>query len=305
MNTQHLEYIITIFEEKTLLKASEKLFVSPSALSQFVGKLEAELNTKLFSRTKDGWTPTVAGSIYIEMARNILDLQRRTYNEISMVADSFTSTITVGTSPGGMASMLATIFPAFNTRFPNIKINLLEARISDILRLVEEGKVNLAFISAGNIDAFSSPHVCAELISTEDLLLAVPMSHPPVTATPASGDQAYPTISLTQFRSTDFMLMSPGTTLRQAEDELFAIAGFQPSVIFEASSIQTVYTFAKTGYAATILPALYVHPSAEIRYYKIDSHPRWNRFVTYSTKQPLSAPEKHLLSLAKSYYWDR
>lgn len=302
MNTNHLEYIIAISEERTLLRAAEKLFISPSALSQAVSKLESELNTKLFFRSKDGWDPTVAGDIYINMARDIIDLQRRAYTEISIAADSFASTLTIGTSPGGMATMLASAFPSFNARFPNIKINLLEARISDIVKYVEERKVNLAFISASNIAAFTSPHTHTELISSENLLLAVPKSYPPVASTPPSNSRDYPTVSLQQFENADFMLMSHGTTVRHAVDQMFADAGFSPSIIFEASSIQTIYEFAKTGYAATFLPELYAHPSPETSYFKLDSQPTWNRFVAYHARADLSAPEKYLLTLARSFY---
>ena len=304
MNTNHLEYIIVISEEKTLLRASEKLFISPSALSQAVSKLEAELNTKLFFRSKDGWEPTVAGDIYINMARDIINLQRRAYTEISIATDSFSSTLTIGTSPGGMATMLATAFPAFNARFPNIKINLLEARIFDIVKYVEERKVNLAFISASDIDVFTSAHTCTQLISSENMLLAVPKSYPPVTTKPPLVRGDYPTVDLQQFRDADFMLMSPGTTVRHLVDQLFAAAGFAPSIIFEASSMQTICAFAKTGYAATFLPELYVQPSSETNYYKLDSAPQWNRFVTYHAKETLSAPEKYLLTLARSFYKD-
>lgn len=304
MNTNHLEYIITIFEEKTLLRAAEKLFISPSALSQAVSKLENELNTKLFFRSKDGWEPTVAGNIYINMARDVINLQRRAYTEISIATDSFSSTLTIGTSPGGMATMLATVFPAFNARFPNIKINLLEARIFDILKYVEERKVNLAFISASDIDVFTSQHTSTQLISSENMLLAVPKSYPPVATKPPAVRGDYPLVSLQQFRDADFMLMCAGTTVRHLVDQLFADAGFSPSVIFEASSMQTICAFAKTGYAATFLPELYVQPSSETNYYKLDSAPQWNRFVTYHTKETLSAPEKYLLALANSFYKD-
>lgn len=304
MNTHHLEYIVIISEEKTLLRASEKLFISPSALSQAVSKLESELNTKLFFRSKDGWEPTVAGNIYINMARDIIDLQRRAYTEISIATNSFSSTITIATSPGSMAAMLATVFPSFNARFPNIKINLLEARIFDIVKYVEERKVNLAFISANHTDVLTSPHIQTQLISSENLLLAVPKSYPPVISTPPANKRDYPSVDLQQFRDADFMLMSPGTTIRHLVDQLFADAGFQPSVIFEAASIHTICAFAKTGYAATFLPELYAHPSSETDYYRINSSPQWNRFVTYHAKETLSAPEKYLLSLARSFYRD-
>ena len=43
MDFRQLEYVITIEKERTLLAAAEKLFLSPSALSQHITKLEQEM----------------------------------------------------------------------------------------------------------------------------------------------------------------------------------------------------------------------------------------------------------------------
>ena len=54
MNTQQLEYVIAISEEKSLSKAADRLLVTQPALSQQIKKLEQELGTKLFRRDI-GW----------------------------------------------------------------------------------------------------------------------------------------------------------------------------------------------------------------------------------------------------------
>jgi len=100
------------------------------------------------------------------------------------------------------------------------------------------------------------------------------------------------------------MLMCSGTTIRQLADELFAREQIVPSIIFEATSVHTICAFAKTGYATTFIPELYIQPSSETNYYKLDTAPQWNRYVTYHSKVPLSAPEKYLLTLARLYYKD-
>lgn len=305
MNIQHLEYIVVISEEKTLLRASEKLFVSPSALSQFVSKLEKELNTKLFFRSKDGWEPTIAGQLYVDMAKSVINLQRKTYTEISMISNSFSNTLTIGTTPGSMSNMLATIFPAFNSRFPNIKLKLLEARTFDIVKSLDDQKLDLAFISAGDLGMFKDQQTRVQMISSENLLLSVPALYPPLPVQPGTDNDDYPVVRLEDLQDSDFMLMGPGTTIRLLEDALFAAAGFKPSIIFEASSMQTIVAFAKTGYAITLIPALYAQPTPESRYYKLSTSPKWYRFAAYPSNEPLSAPKKYMLSLATSFYRDR
>ena len=68
MNFKILEYIVAIAETGNVTKAAERLFISQSGLNQQLIKLEAELGTPLFHRSKKEMRPTHAGLIYIENA---------------------------------------------------------------------------------------------------------------------------------------------------------------------------------------------------------------------------------------------
>ena len=111
MDFRQLQYIVTIAQEGTLLGASEKLFVSPSALSQFVSRLEDDLRTPLFKRTKGGWVPTYAGQIYLDMAREVLTKEKSAHLRISDIAENKVGHFTVGITPGRGAQMFSSVFP--------------------------------------------------------------------------------------------------------------------------------------------------------------------------------------------------
>ena len=50
MNMQHIEYILTLAREKNFSKAAEQLFMTQSALSQYVRKKEQQLRITIFNR---------------------------------------------------------------------------------------------------------------------------------------------------------------------------------------------------------------------------------------------------------------
>ena len=52
MNVRLLEYIVKISEKKSITKAAAELFITQSALDQQLIKLEKELGTQLFHRSK-------------------------------------------------------------------------------------------------------------------------------------------------------------------------------------------------------------------------------------------------------------
>lgn len=69
MDLKQLEYIIKIAEENNITRAAEKLYITQSALNQQLLRLERELGTPLFYRSRTNWHPTEAGQVYVENAK--------------------------------------------------------------------------------------------------------------------------------------------------------------------------------------------------------------------------------------------
>ena len=105
MDTRQIEYILKISEERSVTRAAEQLFITQSALSQQVQKLEKELGTSLFFRTKADWTPTPEGEIYLENARKILRIKQDTYSMIADRVNSRKSYLSIGITPEEIQSI--------------------------------------------------------------------------------------------------------------------------------------------------------------------------------------------------------
>ena len=82
MNTQQLEYVIAISEEKSFSRAADRLLVTQPALSQQVKKLEKELGAKLFRREKNELVLTDAGKVYVNGARSVMSIYLKALEEI-------------------------------------------------------------------------------------------------------------------------------------------------------------------------------------------------------------------------------
>ena len=72
MDLRQIENIIAIEQEQSISRAAEKLFLTQSALNQQLLKLEKELGTPLFHRSRSNWRLTEAGEIYVRNAKQIL-----------------------------------------------------------------------------------------------------------------------------------------------------------------------------------------------------------------------------------------
>jgi len=298
MDFRQLEYVITIQREKTLLAAAEKLFLSPSALSQHITKLEQELHTPLFKRTKQGWIPTRAGQIYIDMAHTVLQSQKKAYLQIGDIAEDKTGHFTVGVTPGRGTQMFSAVFPAFRAAYPNVQISLFEGTVLENNEMISAGKVDIGFLTSG----FPHPGIVTATQLKEDIVLVVPKSNPKAKLAEAADGEDFPLVDLTEFAQEDFLLAGEGTTLRALENQLFAEAGFSPRVVFETPSLQTLNLLSKGGYGLSFIPRFYADDASNAVYFRTTPTAGWELVAAYRKDHYITKAEAFMIGLATEYY---
>lgn len=55
MDTKHLEYFRSVYEEKSIHAAAKKLFISPQGLGKIIQNLEAEFGTTFLTGQKTAY----------------------------------------------------------------------------------------------------------------------------------------------------------------------------------------------------------------------------------------------------------
>lgn len=298
MDFRQLQYIVTIAQEGTLLGASEKLFVSPSALSQFVSRLEDDLRTPLFKRTKGGWVPTYAGQIYLDMAREVLTKEKSAHLRISDIAENKVGHFTVGITPGRGAQMFSSVFPKYNAGYPNIKVDLFEGTVLQISQMIATGKVDIGFVTS----ILEYPNVQTEHQKDERIVLAVPKSHPLAYLAQTAPKGELATVDLRLFEEDEFLLAGQGTTLRMLADRAFSKAGFAPRIIFETLSVSTLHALAQSGFGLSFIPKFYIDSRAEAVYFYTEPPIAWELVVASRKGSYLTQAERAMIEMVSEYY---
>lgn len=298
MDFQKLNYVLTVAKERTLLAAAEKLYLSPSALSQYISRLEAELQTPLFKRTKSGWEPTHAGQIYLDMAQSVLERQKQAYLQISDIAENRTGHFTVGINPGRGTVMFSSVFPRFKAEYPHVKVSLVEGTVLELSGQIAAGKVDIAFLT----NALDYPGVETRPQMQEEILLVVPRSHPLAHLADEAPPGELATVNLQQFREDEFLLAGEGTTLRTLENALFAQAGFQPRVAFETDSLSTLHLLSRGGYGLAFVPRFYAEETGHAVYFRTRPAVSWELVAAYRKDRYLTRAEEYMIELATRYY---
>ena len=175
MDTKLLHYFIVIAQERNMTRAAEKLFVSQSSLSYHLSKLEADVGTPLFLRTKSDLLLTPAGELYLDAAKKVVDIKDRLYREIRTLDDQGTIRICINSLWGDR--MMADILPTFQKSFPGLVFELLHSDDQEgIRKKLADGEVDCGLLSLPFWEAADKSRM--EYLCADELLFAVPKQHP-------------------------------------------------------------------------------------------------------------------------------
>ena len=72
LELRHLRYLAAVADAGTFSRAAERLFIAQPTLSQQIGRLEQLVGTRLLHRHRDGVQLTEAGTVLLDIARNVL-----------------------------------------------------------------------------------------------------------------------------------------------------------------------------------------------------------------------------------------
>ena len=169
MDLKQVEYMIKIAEENNITKAAEKLFITQSALNQQLLKLEKELGTQLFVRSRTNWHLTDAGKVYIENAKKIVRIKKDTYNLINDIIDVKKGKLVIGLTPERGPEMFASVYPSFYRKYPNIKIETIELTVRQQQEEVAKGNLDIGFLTLQDFQKTKDEyiHICSEEIILE------------------------------------------------------------------------------------------------------------------------------------------
>ena len=146
MTLKELQYIVTIAEEKSISRASARLYVSQPYLSQCLMRIERQHDMPLFRRTQHGLVLTFAGEQYVETARKIVKLYNDFETGLCEISNMRKGRLTIGTTIHLGSMVFSTILPIFRELYPNIELRLEEGPSQKIEEYIIASKVDIGLL---------------------------------------------------------------------------------------------------------------------------------------------------------------
>lgn len=238
MELRQLRYFAAVARHGSFTRAADELWLTQSALSQQIRRLEAEAGVALFARTSRGAELTAAGEELLARAERVLAEVDAARAELAAHAGATGGRARVAATPVDGARLPAAL-AAFHREHPAIQVALRHASPAEAAALAARGSVDVAVTAlAGEPPAGAS--VAAEL--AEPLHAMLPPGGP---ATVALGD----------LREAPFVLPEPGSPLRAAVLAACQAAGFSPVPLLEVSDPATVRHLVEAGLGVAVAPA--------------------------------------------------
>lgn len=299
MNLKQLPYFVAVAETGSLSAAARRVGVSQPAISGYLQELERDLETPLFQRRRNRMQPTEAGQIYLEMARQVLNLQVATRTLIDARRRRKSQVIRVGVSPHRGAQALAAVYTEFCRRYPDIELEPVECYVQQAMAMLQQGRIDLSLSTLGVSDGVEGLHFLP--LYQEEIVLALPAFHRLAFFAARDVTKA-PQLDLAEFRDTPFVLMTPDSTVGQVSRRLFARSGFEPVTVFQSNNVVMVNDMVHSGAGAGLIPAYYAQPMDEVVYFRLKEPGYMTFCAAWRADRQLSEAERCLLYLKERLY---
>lgn len=151
---------------RSFSKAAQELFMTQSAVSQAVSRLEKELEVQLFHRTPKGATLTQEGQLLYEHVNSALGLLQSAEEKVQEFKDLKTGQLRIGVGDTISRYFLLPYLESFHNAYPGIRLMILNGTTLEILDYIKSGKVDVGICNLPLEDGHLEIIPCKEIQDT-------------------------------------------------------------------------------------------------------------------------------------------
>jgi DNA-binding transcriptional LysR family regulator len=243
MELRHLRTIEAVARHGSLTKAGEELYLSQSAISQQIRRLETELGIEVFRRTSRSVEVTEEGRLVLAHAHRVLAEMDDFHNQLEELTGLLRGTIRIGgTWPVGPYDLFA-VLADFRAQHPGVAVHMVEDTQDTMLAMVRDDELNCAFASV-DPDGIGEDFA-ATLLWEDEFVFVASVDHPMA---------SNPQITFEQLASEDLITHRDNSALRRRLEATLGRRGLEPRIGFICTEMSAVRALASQGLGVAVLP---------------------------------------------------
>jgi DNA-binding transcriptional LysR family regulator len=292
MEIRHLRTIVAVARHGSLTKAGDELFLTQSAISQQIRRLEEELGVEVFHRTSRRVQLTPEGRVIHGHAQRVLAAVDALHGDVEELTGLLSGQVRIGgmypTGPYDLFAMLA----GFRAAHPGVAIHMVEGTQEDILAALRADELDCAF-TALDPDTLGAEYEVA-LLGTDELVAVLPVGHP--LAREAR-------ITFEQLAAEDLIAYRENSALRRRLERKMADHGLEPRNAFICTEMGAVRALASKGLGVAVIPrSVAVEPGPPIELRPIAPDPlTWPVALVWRADRRQTVAGKAFLAVALEF----
>ncbi len=291
MELNYLKEFVVLADIKNYLQAADYLYISQSSLSRHIKLLEEELGVQLFTRNTRNISLSKFGEIFLPYAIQMTQIQTTYQEALINYKRSIYGTLSIGSIPSMSQYSIIDLLFQFKQENPSFALNLIENDSIQLIDMIENHKLELAFIRSSDDICSKFQHV---LFSEDSLAAVIPISHPFANRT---------NIHLSELSKETFLLLSSETFMYQLCVDECHKAGFEPTIGYTGRRSENIIAMVEKGAGIALLTQMPIIKPANSNIAIVEITPKISTSISliYSKDKPLSKPAQQFINLMNRY----
>jgi DNA-binding transcriptional LysR family regulator len=244
LSLDQLHTFVEVVERGSFSAAADRLDLTQPAVSLQVRQLEKRLGVRLIERVGRRAQPTPAGAELLAHARRIAQAVGAAEESLAPYASGTLGRVRIGTGATACIHFLPAVLRDLRRRFPKLEIIIGTGNATDVLRQLEENKLDLGLVT---LPAPGRMFDVTPLLEDEFVVLSSP-----------EGPTLPRSVTAQHLTRHPIVLYEPGAQTRRIVDDWFAAAGLSIRPTMELGSVEAMKELVRAGLGVGIVPRMAV-----------------------------------------------
>lgn len=248
MDFARLRALRELSNRQTMTAVADVLCLTPSAVSQQLAQLEAEVGVPLTERRGRGVKLTHAGEVLVGHVERVLTVLDEAKSELAQIREEIAGTLRVAAFATAAAALLPPVIQALRAAYPRLQVTLVEMEPAEGLAALGSWSTDIAIVD----DLGGRPARGGQTVKH------VPLIDDELHVILATGHRLArkKTLGLAELKDEEWALDSASSVYGEFVLGLCRRAGYAPRVSAECLGSEIIAAMVSSGCAVSIIPGL-------------------------------------------------
>lgn len=293
MELRQMRYAVMIAQHGNFRHAAEHLYISQSALSQQIKKLEEELGEMLFERHSSGVSLTEPGERFVKKAQGVLERAEEAKSAVKPDEDALSGQLSIGWVPTINSNFFGSLTQDIRTNNPDVSLKINEGQPEYLINQLNLGHVD-HLVLTGPVD---QSEFAIQKLGTESFKLAIPHTWKFTNPPKENPDQ---------LSDRPFLALQEGHSYRKQSFVFRDDNEIEPDLTYEGNCYHKLIKLVETGAGYTFIPELFGEASEDhaIRLHNVTDPPSRKIFLVRRESRHRSSLDDWFIEKTRKWFDD-